>query len=87
MSKIKIYCYVQSRHNADDTWQTREHFLFQENRKAAAAQWNSRGNTDGYKIKAASSYRYNGPDMKNNGPVVKGAIVVSKWSKPSKFNL
>lgn len=87
MRKIKIYVYVQSRHNADDTWQTREHFLFQPNRKAAAAQWNNRGNTDGYKIKAASNYRYSGPDIANNGPIIKGAIVISKWTAPAKFDL
>lgn len=81
MARIKVYCYIESQHNADDTWQYRNHFLFQPNLAAAKKQWNSRGNTDGYKFWMATV----GQDY--NGPIVKGAIVVGKWSEPKKFDL
>jgi len=80
-SKIKIYCYTESRHNADDSWQYRQIFLFQLNLAAAKIQWKSKGKTDGYKL------RHGIIGIDYSGPIVKGTIVTTNWGDKSWFNI
>ena len=80
-SKIKVYCYIESRHNDDDSWQYRQIFLFQPNLAAAKIQWKNKGKTDGYKFWRATI------GMDYNGPIVQGAVVTTKWGDKSWFNI